>query len=415
MRLGFAAPVSLRLLQHLVEHGDRLPTGYEFAPAADWVQQLLQEGHDVTLYTTAKDVAADVTFTGQRLTVRIARARASGAGRDLFREERTALSRMMAADRCDVVHAHWTYEFAAAALDSGRPTLITVHDLPWNVLRYFRDRHRLAKVVLAYRAAFQGRHFTAVSHDAARHFRRYFAPWAHVDVVPNGLPDAVFAMSAAEPSASERPFTFATNLQGWSTRKNASAALRAFAAVRAQIPAAQLLMFGRDYEAGGLAEQWAVQHQMTADVSFIGQVGYSDLLKRMATGMDVLVHPSLDESFSMASLEAMALRKPVIAGAQTPGVREVLGYGSAGVLVDVSRADVLATAMLRLATDQTTRGQVANAGYERACAGFRLQTVTRSYGEIYRRVHEASQRPLLRPFVPLKRLAAQHAKGVDRD
>ncbi len=402
MKLGFATPISLRPLQHLVERGEHLPAGYEFAPAVDWLHELLRQGHSVTVYTTARDIGSDATFTdGDRLTVRIVRARRSGAGRDLFRAERAALTCMMAADACDVIHAHWTYEFALAALASGRPTLITVHDLPWNVLRYFRDGHRLAKVAMAYHTAWQGRHFTAVSADAARHFRRYFAPWARVAVVPNGLPDAVFAEPCAAPRPPDTGITFATNLQGWSARKNAAAALRAFAAVRQQIPDARLLMFGKDYEAGGTASQWASRQRLTAGVSFVGQLSYSDLLGRMAKDVDVLVHPSLDESFSMASLEAMALRNPVIAGAQTPGVREVLGYGSAGVLVDVTRPQALAAAMIRLATDPAHLSCVAEAGYARASGAFRLRTVFCLYQALYQQLHdECQERDALRAAAP---------------
>ncbi len=415
MRIGFAAPISLRLMQDLVEQGDQLPAGYEFAPAVDWVKHLLRNGHSVTVYTTAKDIAESTAFTGPGLTLRIAKSRASGCGRDLFREERAVLSRMMIADQCDVIHAHWTYEFALAALHSGRPTLVTVHDLPWNVLRYFRDGHRLAKVLLAYRTALQGRRFTAVSHDAARHFRHYFAPWARVDVIPNGLPDTVFQMTDAAPRVLGEGFTFATNLQGWSARKNASVALQAFAAVRMQLPQSKLLMFGKDYQPGGMAEQWAAQRQLTADVTFIGQLGYADLLRRMSTHVDVLVHPSLDESFSMASLEAMALRKPVIAGSQTPGVREVLGYGSAGALVDVSCMDLLANTMLRLATDQAERTHMTNAGFERAYRVYRLEAVVSMYEELYRQVQKEGHNPSSSYSTADKRLTARDVQGSHVD
>ena len=51
--------------------------------------------------------------------------------------------------------------------------------------------------------------------------------------------------------------------------------------------------------------------------------------------VDVVVHPSLDEAFSMTVLESMALAKPVIAGRDTPGIRQALRGGDAGVLTDV--------------------------------------------------------------------------------
>ncbi len=391
MRLGFATPISLRSMQDLVADGDRLPVGYEFAPSVDWVRQLLQRGHDVTVYTEAKDIKQAVTFRGERLAVRIARQRPSGTGRDLAAAERAQLSRMMAEDGCDVIHAHWTYEFALAALASKRPTLVTVHDLPWNVLRFFRDKYRLARLLMAYQVALRGRHFTAVSSDAAAHFHRYFAPSRHVEVVPNSLPDAVFDMAEQHPAEARAAVAFGTVLQGWSARKNASAAITAFARVRAQRPEVTLRMFGADYEPAGSAARWAAERGLAEGILFAGKVAYDQLLPRLSREIDVLVHPSLDESFSMAALEAMALKKPVIAGQATPGVREVLDYGKAGVLLDMTAPAEIAEAMLRLADDAAHRSSVATLGYERARATYRTGVVFAQYEQQYRRVLEEAQ------------------------
>ena len=390
MKLGFATPISLQLMKDLVEDSDHLPIGYEFAPSVDWVRQLLERGHELVVYTTAKDVDEAKVFLGDRLTIRIAKLRPWGTGQDFFASERAQLTEMMTADRCDVIHAHWTYEFALAALASKIPTLITVHDLPWNVLRFFRDKFRVARLLMAYRVALGGKHFTAVSRDAAAHFQHYFAPMTKITIVPNGLPDAVFEMANEKSRRPGSPIAFATILQGWSARKNASAALKAFQLVRRQLPAATLDMFGKDYGVGGAAQTWAVEHGMEEGVTFLGQLPYSELLGEVNARVDVLVHPSLDESFSMAALEAMALRKPVIAGKGTPGVREVLAYGGAGILLDVTNANAIADAMLRLARDPEYRATFADLGYKRACTTYRTEVVFNQYEELYERIsHEA--------------------------
>jgi glycosyltransferase involved in cell wall biosynthesis len=106
----------------------------------------------------------------------------------------------------------------------------------------------------------------------------------------------------------------------------------------------------------------------------------------MSREAEILVHPSLDESFCMAAAEAMALRKPVIAGLRTRGVREVLGYGTAGLLVDVKDPEAIADAMLRLAQDAGFRARVADAGYERVSQLYRLETVVAQYEHLYRRI-----------------------------
>jgi L-malate glycosyltransferase len=383
MNLGFATPVSLQLLRPLVRDGEHLPPGYQFAASADWVRELMNRGHHGTLYTTAREIDAPKTFRGDGITIRIARQRSSGAGRDLFAVERRQLQRMMIEDQCQLIHAHWTYQFALAALASEIPVLVTIHDLPWNVLRNFRDMHRVARLLMAYGVAMQGKHFTAVSSDAASHFRRFFRPGVRIVVIPNGLPSELFEMQPKTTRTSSGEVVFATILQGWSRQKNAMAALEAFRIVRHEVPDARLLMFGVDYEPGGHAYRWAKEQILHQGVTFVGLLPYGDLLNRIRHEADVLVHPSLDESFSMTALEAMALKKPVIAGRETAGVREVLGFGKNGILVDVRSPAAIAEEMIRLARDREYRETVAQSGFDRAFSRYRLEAVIRRYESLY--------------------------------
>jgi glycosyltransferase involved in cell wall biosynthesis len=297
--------------------------------------------------------------------------------------------RVIKADAPRFVHAHWTYEFALGAIKSGVSTVTTIHDLPWHVLTYFRDPHRFIRLLMAYEVAWRGETFTAVSTDAAAHFQRYFRPKANITVIPNGLPDLVFQMGEGQDPRNDRTITFASILQGWSRLKNAKAALEAFSIVRREIPHARLKMFGLDYEQGGPAQQWAIKHDLDADVTFLGKLPYTELMTCVKKEIDVLVHPSLSESFSMTALEAMALRKPVIAGRETTGVSELLGFGKSGVLVDVTDPHAIAAEMLRLAQDESYRDRIAQCAYDRASSQYRLGAVMDQYESLYSRILQA--------------------------
>jgi glycosyltransferase involved in cell wall biosynthesis len=390
MNLGFASPVSLKLLRHLVDHGDHLPHGYQFAPSADWVQELMNRGHHVFLYTTAREIDAPRTFRGDCITIRIARQRCSGTGRDLFALERNQLKEMMLEDRCQVIHAHWTYQFALAALSSQIPTLITIHDLPWKVLSHFRDFHRAARLLMAYQVALRGEYFTAVSKDAASHFQRYLNPRARITVIPNGLPDSVFKLGARSKRKDGGAIRFASVLQGWTRLKNAQAALKAFGIVRSEFPNAEFHMFGLDYEQGGPAQQWAIRNGLNTGVTFIGPLKYEELLARVATDVDIVVHPSLNEAFSMTALEGLALKKVFIAGRETSGMQEMLDLGNSGILVDVTNPSAIAEAMVRVARDNTFREQVAQRGFDRASSLYRLGAVISQYEAQYSSILEDS-------------------------
>jgi L-malate glycosyltransferase len=391
MNLGFATPISLQLLRPLVKNGEKLPPGYQFAASADWVRELMRRGHHVTLYTTAREIDAPKTFQGDGITIRIAKQRSQGAGRDLFAVERKQLQQMMSEDQCQLIHAHWTYQFALAALSSEIPVLVTIHDLPWNVLRNFRDMHRVARLLMAYGVAMRGKHFTAVSSDAASHFRRFFRPGARIAVIPNGLPSELFETQAKITQTSSGEVVFATILQGWSRQKNAMAALEAFRIARHEVPKARLLMFGVDYEPDGHAHRWAMERSLHHAVTFVGLLPYKGLLNRIRDEVDVVVHPSLDESFSMTALEAMALKKPVIAGRETAGVREVLGFGRDGVLVDVRNPPAIADEMIHMARDLKHRETVAQSGFDRAFSQYRLEAVIRQYESLYNNILQSQR------------------------
>lgn len=384
MQIGFATPVSLELLRDAVRDGEKMPTGYVFGPSAAWIKELMRLGHHVVVYTTATQIQASETYYGKGLTIRIAACRGWGTGRDFWAPERHELERMMREDRCEVIHAHWTYEFALAALATGIPTLVTIHDLPWRVLSYFRDPHRLARLMMAYVVAYKAKYFTAVSQDAANHFRRFLNPFAKITIVPNGLPEAFFAEQQNDEGTVREHCVYATILQGWSRRKNPIAALKAFGMVLERVPEAKLMMFGYDYQPGGPAHQWACSHGLDRNVTFVGSLPYDELIKRVRNDVDVIVHPSLDESFCMAAVEGMALKKPVIAGKSTPGVREVLDYGRSGVLVDVTSPHSIYVEMQKFANDRDYREKQGDIGYIHAKFHYKNIDVVRRYENEYR-------------------------------
>lgn len=383
MIIAFSAPVDLRALAgYFNQDPAQLPEARGITATTLLVAAVLDRGHHVSIYTLCTKLTQEVVIRGPRITAFVGPMRSAGRARNLWKNEIDYLAGAIAREKPAFVHAHWTYEFALGALKSGVPTVTTIHDLPWNVLRYFRDPYRAARLLLAYKVAWRGKRYTAVSSDAARHFQRYLRPDAHITIVPNFLPDAVFTPKIAT-GTKPHPLTFYTVLQGWTTRKNGSAALRAFALVRQRLPNSRMLMIGTDYQPDGGAHAWARRHGIEQHVEFRGPLPYETMLSTVQAEADILVHPSLDESFSMAALEAMALRKPAIAGRRTPGVREVLDFGESGLLVDVKSPKAIAQAMLQFGEDASLRQTIAQKAYASAFRRFRAEPVLLAYEAVY--------------------------------
>jgi glycosyltransferase involved in cell wall biosynthesis len=360
-----------------------IPPGLGSTATTPLILELLCRGHEITLFTLSNGLARETAHDWGQLRIFVGSAREYGAARNFYRPEIAYLSRIIKQENPAFVHAHWTYEFALGALAAGIPTVTTIHDLPWNVLRYFRDRCRVIRLLMAYSVAIRCPRYTAVSEDAANHFRQYLKPGAEVEVIPNFLSDNIFEIDPS-PAISIRPLTFGTVLQRWSKRKNATAALKAFKLVISRAPETRLIMIGSGYEKEGPAHRWARRHNLDAGVTFAGMLPYEQMLRRVVDDVDVIVHPSLDEAFSMTVLESMALAKPVIAGKNTPGIREALRGGDVGILADVSDSRSIAHAMISLMDDPAYRQRVAHSGRQHVASTYRKDFVVSQYEAIYR-------------------------------
>jgi glycosyltransferase involved in cell wall biosynthesis len=99
--------------------------------------------------------------------------------------------------------------------------------------------------------------------------------------------------------------------------------------------------------------------------------------------MDVYVHPALMEGFGIAVLEAMAMRKPVVA-TTAGGLSEVAQDGDTGILVPPGDPDALARAVLLLLQDPTRCRKLGEAGRDRVEALFTVDAMMDNLAAGYR-------------------------------
>jgi glycosyltransferase involved in cell wall biosynthesis len=386
VNIALCAPTDIHALARFMGRNTQgIAPGLGCTVTTDLIIELLRCGHAVTVYTLSNNLAEEAIYDWGSLRVFVGAARRF---RYLYRPQIAYLKRVIRADAPRFVHAHWTYEFALGALGSGVPTITTIHDLPWKVLRYTPHVGALVRLLMAYMVAFKCADFTAVSPDAANHLKSYLSPRASVEVIPNFVADWIFDLGRTGVSRSDRPFTFVTILEGLTGRKNGKCALRAFQITRRKFADARLIMIGRGYEPNGVADRWATSQGLAQGVTFRGFMPHEMMLELVMRESDVLVHPSLDEALSTATLEAMALKRPVVAGERTPGMHSALDNGRVGLLIDVRDPEAVATAMQQLAGDPGLRKTMAEEAYEYAWNNFRAATVIPQYEALYKTFDE---------------------------
>lgn len=383
MRIALAGPVRVADLSAWLDLTavTAVPSGMGGTPVTLLAAALLGRGHEVTVVTLNPGVAGEVVLGGPRLRVCVNPARPRHRARDAYRAERRLLTAALRRERPDLVHAHWTYEYALAALATGLPTLVTVHDWAPRILRMMPDPYRLVRLGMNARVLAGAGHLTTVSPYVAGRLAR----WGRRDVavVGNGLDEGMFG--APRRARQPGPGVLVAVIDGFTRWKNVGALLRAHARLAAARPGLRLILVGGGHGPGGEAQRWARSQGLGEGVEFRGPVPYAQIAPLMGAA-DVCVHPSLEESFGMVVLEAMAQSLPVVGGARSGGVPWLLDGGRAGVLVDVTSPAAIAEGVSGLLDDPARWGGYAAAGRERAWERFRMARNTDGYLAAYARV-----------------------------
>lgn len=356
------------------------------SPVNMLAEGLLNAGHQVKVITLAREVHGMEAYDSDDLSIRVGhyRDRARARAFDGFRQERHQLRAMMSGSQFDVVHAHWTYEFAQAALASFHydRVLVTAHDAPLTILRHLPDPYRLLRAGMAFKVRAGTVNLTAVSHYLAERLRRELFFFGPISVVPNIAPrlpsgGVLLAAKSAGPVI--------VDVADSSSRKNVKILIRAIHLLSHGRPGIRLKLIGPGLESGGEIEQWATLRGVAEHVDFLGELGRAEVGETLAA-CDVFVHPSLEETFGMSVVEAMMLSKPVVVGERSGGVAETVGRGLGGDLCDVTDPGAIARAIDLLLSDELRRKERGSAASAFASDNFGMSSVTAKYVHIYEKM-----------------------------
>lgn len=116
--------------------------------------------------------------------------------------------------------------------------------------------------------------------------------------------------------------------------------------------------------------------------------GLRDDVPAVTAALDVAVLPSYREAQGLAILEAMALRRPVVATA-VGGVPEMIEHERSGLLVPPHDAAALGDAIARLLTDHPLADTIARTGHDLALARFSLAAMVSSVAAVYEQASDA--------------------------
>lgn len=388
MYIAVLAPIAT---EDLIPESERLsmksyPKGYEGAPLTSaLIKEYITRGHKVLAITTDARMASNVApfvYESGLLTFIVVPSRRHafrfngkrvGRAVDFYQFERKQVTALLEKYQPGIVHAHWSYEFAMAALKYDVRALITVHDDPWVVMKFLRTMLRFIRLLMAHFVFYRGKRFTTISPYLAHSLSRYIS--SEISIIPNPLTTSANAFSKDKPSTK----IITAVMNGWDKRKNGERLLLAFKNLQLRHPDLILWAIGTAFEPEGEAAI-ICQQQHINNVVCWGKLPHTQVLEKLSASTIVL-HTSLEESFGMILIEAMSYGIPIVAGKDSGAVPWVVQDG--GLLVDVTNINAITEAVNKFLTDEALYTRTAKKAKETVNARFSLQSIADQYLRLY--------------------------------
>lgn len=381
----------IALLSHY-PNDEAAPAGGVWAVGRNLAAGLVAAGADlhVVRYVPAPaGAAAAVTVTGQSPltvhTVALPRRRSQPLRR------LAAVPALVAAVRAlapDAITAHES-EYGLAAVRSGLPAAVTIHGIPRQEFRAFRqvrDRLDLALTIGQDWQMIRGaRYLVAINAYAlAQYARRTAAQFFRIDI-PIG---EVFFQ---QPDAPPDPHTLLM-VGGMNERKDPLLMLEALARVRAHVPDVTLRIAGRPPAGpfGEVVQATLERLQLAGHVQFLGALDQPQLGQAYSAAA-LTVLSSRQETSPAVLAEAMAARRPVVA-TDVGGVAEMVAEGVSGYVTPPGNAAALAECITRVLRDPALARALGEAGRARAEARYRRAQVGGQYLAMLRYIAALEQR-----------------------
>ena len=359
--------------------------------ATELARHLVARGHEVHV------LSSDVPFRLREHAAGVRFHQVDTPDYPLFREPQYLLSlatrivQECREHRLDVVHAHYAVPHATAAWLARQ---ILAASRPGPVPRLVTTLHGTDITIVGSDPSYSttvafsidhGDGVTAVSESLRAATLRALPVRSHIDVVHNFLDCGVFrrqtdpALRAAL-CPPDRYDALVVHLSNFRPVKRVDVAVDVFHRVCRSVRA-RLVLAGDGPDSAKVQARIA-ERGLDEDVLLLP--AQQDVVSLLSCA-DLFLLPSLEESFGLAALEAMACEVPVVAS-RVGGLPEVIDDGVTGALCEPEDVDGMAARGIELLTDRALHARVAAAARHAVASRFCVDRIVPQYEAIYRRV-----------------------------
>jgi glycosyltransferase involved in cell wall biosynthesis len=341
MHIGIASPILVEPFKKYLNNvnEENIQLGLGGTSVNHIITGLLDLGHSVSVYTLDFNVKRNnpIFLEGEKLKIFIGQFRRfSNFGKlkslDFLKFESNQIKNFILIDKPEIVNAHWSYEYAIGAIRAGYPHVITFRDNSKNILKITKDFYRLIRLIMDFWVRKKGECFTVNSPYLRNSIK---IKNKTLFLIPNPIaPNFTEGKPKRIENKTIEIYSILNN--GNSKIKNPKAGIKAFQILQEYYPEKEFKyhLFGSGLESDSEIHKWSVKNKLDINVSFHGYVEYNKLMS-IITIYDIMLHPSLEESFGNTLLEAMLQGIPIVAGTESGAVPWVLNYGENGILVNV--------------------------------------------------------------------------------
>ena len=282
-------------------------------------------------------------------------------------------------DNPDIINAHWIYEYALAAITSKKKYILTNHDIPHVVLKYLPNLYRLVRFIMGCITLRIAKNITTLSKYAKLQTKKYTN--RPISVIPNALGKDLLNSKIKNKKINKKLKIVMAN-NGIDRRKNLKIALKAFNKFNKSFPHSTLTLFGRHgMGQGGVVHKWAKKNNLDKNVYFHG---FIENLMKVLHKYDVLLHPSLEETFGMIYFEAMIKGVPIVAGKNSGATAEIIKYN--GLLVDVNDIEQIVNGLKKYIQNPTLWKKIRKSSYTHAKLKYNYKTIAKKYLYHYKKI-----------------------------
>lgn len=337
---------------------------------------------DLHIITSTKQVNANKTIVSTGFTVHYVSSSRLPRLVTSLTFDQCRLKRKIREIKPDLIHAHMTAPlYGYPALKSGYPAIITVHGIVSEESKTWQGvSGRIKRVLFLVMENYvfkNAKTLTVVSPYVKNEIRKRCD--SNIHVIPNGVHEDFFELKNNE---IENRLLFVGGLE---PRKGLLNLLKAVNIVKDEIPQLKLHIVGRVRKKTYFKSlrEYIGKNDLSKYVIFKGSLT-EDELKKEFSECTVFTFPSQEESQGIVLLEAMAVRKPVIA-TNIGGIPYIVDNGKTGLLVEYGDVAGLARGILKLLKNKKLREEYGKKGREKA-KSFSNVEIAKRYYELYKTV-----------------------------